>query len=122
MMKYKGYTATIEFDDEAELFHGEVTGISAVVTFQANNAIELKQTFQESVDDYLEWCAERKKEPDKPYSGNFQVRGTPELHKKVLNAASTRGKGLNVWVTEQLEKCADTALEDTLAIKKRNVG
>jgi predicted HicB family RNase H-like nuclease len=117
MMKYQGYTAAIEFDDKAELFHGEVAGISAVVTFQANNAVDLKQAFQESVDDYLEWCAEREKDPDKSFSGNFQVRGTPELHKKVLDAASARGKGLNAWVTEQLTKCADTALEDTLAIK-----
>ena len=26
MMKYKGYRATIRFDDEVDLSHGEVTG------------------------------------------------------------------------------------------------
>lgn len=117
MMKYKGYTATIEFDDEAELFHGEVAGINAVVTFQAADAIKLKQAFKDSVDDYLDWCVERGKDLDRPYSGNFQVRGTPELHKKVFDAASSRGKGLNAWVTEQLAKCADTTLHDTSAVK-----
>jgi predicted HicB family RNase H-like nuclease len=117
MMKFKGYSATIEFDDEAELFHGEVAGIEAVITFQANNAVELKQAFNESVDDYLSWCKERGKSPDKPYSGKFQVRGTPELHKKVFEAATSRGKGLNAWVTEQLAKCADKALHDILTVK-----
>lgn len=32
MMEYKGYTAKVEFDDEAEIFHGEVIGIRDVVT------------------------------------------------------------------------------------------
>jgi len=68
MMKYKGYTAAVEFDDEAELFFGEIAGIDAVVTFQANNAVELKQAFCDSVDDYMEWCVERGKALNKPYS------------------------------------------------------
>ena len=34
MMEYKGYTAKVEFDVEAEIFHGEVIGIKDVVTFQ----------------------------------------------------------------------------------------
>ena len=30
MMNYKGYRCTIRFDDEAEIFHGEVTGLRDV--------------------------------------------------------------------------------------------
>lgn len=37
-MEYKGYTAKVEFDDEAEIFHGEVLGIKDVVTFQGKSA------------------------------------------------------------------------------------
>ena len=116
-MKYKGYTASVELDDEAELFHGEIAGIAAVVTFQGKSAEELKQAFHDSVDDYIDWCAERGKEADKPYSGNFQVRGTPELHRKVLDAATAQGTSLNAWVTEQLGQCAEKALSDTTAVK-----
>ena len=117
MMKYKGYTASIEFDDEAEIFHGEVAGINAVITFQANNASDLKQEFKDSIDDYLDWCEERNKEADKPFSGNFPVRVTPELHKMVFCAATAQGKGVNAWVTEQLSKCAENALKDNVAVK-----
>ncbi|MDE0944145.1 MAG: type II toxin-antitoxin system HicB family antitoxin [Alphaproteobacteria bacterium] len=116
-MKFKGYTAGIEFDDEAELFHGEIAGINAVITFQANNAADLKMAFRESVDDYLDWCTARQKDPEKPFSGNFPVRGTPELHRMVFEAATARGKGLNAWVTEQLSVCAKNSLQDTLVIK-----
>jgi predicted HicB family RNase H-like nuclease len=33
----------------------------------------------ESVDFYLAWCAERGKTPEKPFSGKFMVRNSPEL-------------------------------------------
>lgn len=59
MLNYKGYIAHIEFDDEAELFHGEVINTRDVVTFQATTAHELKKEFIASVDDYLAFCAER---------------------------------------------------------------
>lgn len=65
-MKYKGYTAHIQFDDEAETFHGEVADVNASITFQADNAHDLKEIFKESIDDYLDWRSERQIEADKP--------------------------------------------------------
>ncbi len=43
MMEYKGYTATVWFDDQADLFHGEVLNIRDVVTFQGKTVKELKR-------------------------------------------------------------------------------
>jgi predicted HicB family RNase H-like nuclease len=119
MMKYKGYTASVEFDDEALIFHGEISGLNDVITFQAKDAKSLITSFQDSIEDYLDWCTERNKDPEKPYSGNFPVRGTPDFHKKVLQAASANGKGLNAWVVDQLDKCANNALRDTIAVKSK---
>ena len=34
MMQYKGYTGKVEFDSEADIFHGEVIGLRDVITFQ----------------------------------------------------------------------------------------
>ena len=59
-MEYKGYTGIVEFDDEAEIFHGEVANLRAVITFQGRSVDELREAFEGSVDDYLEWCAERR--------------------------------------------------------------
>lgn len=66
MMSYKGYTATVEFDDEAGILHGEVADITDVVTFQAASMDELRQEFRISVDNYLDYCAEHGREPDDP--------------------------------------------------------
>lgn len=103
-MEYKGYFANVEFDDDASIFHGEIINLRDVITFEGETAKELKQAFQDSVDDYLEFCAERGEDPDKPYSGKFVVRVEPELHKNITIEARKAGKSLNVWVSEAISK------------------
>ncbi|KIC73456.1 HicB family protein [Neochlamydia sp. EPS4] len=69
MMKHKGYTGHVVYDDEAKIFHGEVLGIRDVITFQGKTADELEQAFKDSVQDYLAFCAKRKEEPEKLFCG-----------------------------------------------------
>ena len=103
-MEYKGYFAKVEFDDEADIFHGEVINLRDVVTFQGETVDELRKAFHESVEDYLEFCAVRGEEPEKPYSGKFVVRVEPELHKSISIQAKKNGKSLNSWVHATLSK------------------
>lgn len=103
-MKYKGYESVVEFDDEAEIFYGEIINIRDVVTFQGKSVEELKQAFQDSVDDYLEFCQQRGEEPDKPFSGKFMVRINPQLHKVIALRARQEGKSLNSWIEQQLSE------------------
>ena len=42
MMEYKGYLGKIEFDDDANLFHGEVVNIRDVITFEGQSVDELR--------------------------------------------------------------------------------
>lgn len=103
-MHYKGYEATVEFDEDAEIFHGEVLNLRDVITFQASTARDLKQAFADSVEDYLDFCRSRGEEPEKPFSGQFVVRTEPVLHKAVSLAAKREGMSLNKWVTAALER------------------
>ncbi|HSW36152.1 MAG TPA: type II toxin-antitoxin system HicB family antitoxin [Candidatus Limnocylindrales bacterium] len=104
MMEYKGYYSKVAFDEDAYIFHGQVINIKDVITFEGITVDELKQAFQDSVDDYLEFCSERGEDPDKPYSGRFVVRIDPELHKSIAIEARGRGKSLNALVNEILSK------------------
>jgi predicted HicB family RNase H-like nuclease len=65
-MQYKSYLARIEFDDDTDIFHGEVINTRDVITFQGRSAHELKKAFKDSVKDYFAFCAERGEAPDKP--------------------------------------------------------
>jgi predicted HicB family RNase H-like nuclease len=108
MIEYKGYLSRIEFDDEANIFHGEVINIRDVITFQGESVDELRKAFEDSVEDYLAFCAEREEEPDKPFSGRFTVRLSPEQHRKVILAAEKAGKGIETWVEETLTQAASS--------------
>jgi len=103
-MEYKGYFAKVEFDEDADVFHGEVLNLRDVITFEGETVEELRQAFYDSVDDYLEFCAERGEDPEKPYSGKFVVRVEPELHKRIAIEARKRGISLNSLVGEALSK------------------
>lgn len=103
MMEYKGYLAHVEFDAEAEIFYGEVVNTRDVITFQGGSVGELRQAFEDSVEDYLAFCAERGEEPEKPFSGRFTVRLTPEGHRRVVLAAEKAGKDVATWTADVLD-------------------
>ena len=102
-MKYKGYSAHVEYDPEERVFAGRVEHIRDVVTFEASDVESLEREFHLSVDEYLEFCRERGAEPEKPYSGNYLVRMGPELHKSVASAAGRNGMSLNAWMVAAIE-------------------
>ena len=107
MMEYKGYFAKVEFIDDDNIFHGEIINLRDVITFEGETVKELKQAFQDSIDDYLDFCKQRGEDPEKPYSGKFVVRVEPELHKTITIEARKKGKSLNVWVKDALSKAID---------------
>ena len=102
MLKYKGYTGQVEFDDKAGIFHGEVLDLKDVITFQGKTVDELEQAFRDSIDDYLDFCAERNENPDKPFTGKLMLRLPPRLHRKVYVQAQHEGKSLNQWISDKL--------------------
>ena len=104
MLKYKGCTGYVEFDDESGILHGEMLDLRDVITFQGKSVEEIKRAFRESIDDYLEFCKERNEKADKPFSGRLMVRLPPRLHRKVFISARREGKSLNQWIAEKLDK------------------
>lgn len=109
MMEYKGYIGKVEYDDEAGIFHGEVVNLRDVITFAGESVPELRRAFQESVDDYLAFCAARSEPPEKPYSGTFTVRVAPEVHRAVSVQARMANKSLNSYVNDLLEQSLQQA-------------
>jgi len=102
-MIYKGYEAVVVYDEEAKILHGEVLHLMDVITFQADTPAEIEQAFHDSVDDYLEFCKENHRTPDKPYSGNIAVRISPNLHREVTYLARKNNESVNSFITHVLE-------------------
>lgn len=102
-MKYKGYTGSVEYDSEGRIFHGRLNGITDVITFQGDSVEALEADFRGAVEDYLEFCAERGMEAQRPCSGRFVLRLSADLHREASIAARTAGESLNAWVTGAIQ-------------------
>lgn len=103
MLKYKGYTGAVVYDDEADIFHGEVVGIRAVITFQGTTVKEIRQAFKDSIDDYLDWCKKRGKEPEKAHSGKINLRMPPDIYVRVSAQAAQEGLSINSYILKKLK-------------------
>lgn len=93
----------VEFDDDQHIFTGSVINTIDVITFQGESVKELETAFQDSVEDYLAWCKEDGVEPEKPYSGKFNVRFDPAVHQRAAIAAKKQGISLNRFVEKSVE-------------------
>ncbi|MCL2181306.1 MAG: type II toxin-antitoxin system HicB family antitoxin [Treponema sp.] len=103
MMNYKGYSGKADYDDDAEIFYGEVIGLRDVVTFRGASVKEMQKSFRDSIDDYLAFCKRMNKAPDVPASGKLILRIPPELHSYAAIMAKSEGKSLNSWVAEAVK-------------------
>ena len=95
LLEYKGYHAKIEFDSEDLVLRGKIEGIKDLVNFESTDISTVEEEFHAAVDDYLEFCKEVGKEPDKEYRGTFNIRISPDLHKKLAIVAMQNGDTLN---------------------------
>ncbi|MDP1620977.1 MAG: type II toxin-antitoxin system HicB family antitoxin [Bacteroidales bacterium] len=103
-IKYMDYIGSVSFSAEDEVFYGKIEYINDLITFESDNAHDLKKAFEESVDDYIAFCKEKGVNPDKPFKGSFNVRLKPALHKKAIQKAVQQGMSLNKFIETTLEK------------------
>jgi predicted HicB family RNase H-like nuclease len=101
---YKGYIGIATLDEDAGILHGEVVNTRDVITFEGTCVEEITQAFIDSVEDYLEFCAERGEQPERPFSGNLGLRMKPEVHQQAFIQAKLAGISLNEWINRAIEK------------------
>ena len=104
MLEYKGYHASIEFDSEDNIFIGEVFGIADSLNFHGSTVSELKEMFEQCIDNYLDLCQKTGKNPDKEFKGTFNVRIPPEMHKKAALEAAKQKITLNQYVLKAIDR------------------
>ena len=101
-MTYKGYIGTVEYSEEDDLLFGRIGGIRDIISYEGGSVAEIREAFEDAVDDYLKHCDAVCKEPDKPYSGKFVLRIDPALHARIAAKAMASGKSLNQYAADVL--------------------
>ena len=102
VMTVDSYQAKIEYDPEADLFRGEILGLTGGADFYGRNPKELRAEFRKSLEVFLAVCKEKGIEPRRSFSGKFNLRIPPELHEKLAIVAQAEGKSINALAQEAL--------------------
>ena len=104
ILQYKDFIGSVHFNAADEIFFGKIEGIDDLVSFEGNTVSELKQAFEEAVNDYVILCKEHGKKIEKSYKGGFNVRIAPELHKKAKLLSVMQGISLNQFVQTAVQQ------------------
>jgi predicted HicB family RNase H-like nuclease len=111
ILEYMGYYTKIEYSSEDRILHGRIEGIGDLITFQSAEATKIEEEFQNAIDDYLTFCEEVGKDPDKSYKGSFNIRINPDLHKKLAIKAFKNNESLNQTVENAIREYLKTTSE-----------
>ncbi len=103
-LKYKDFIGSVHFNDADNIFYGKVEGIDSLVSFEGKSVSELRQSFEEAVDDYLEICEQTGKQPMKSFNGTFNIRISPELHRRISEKCYALGIPINKIVRRAIER------------------
>lgn len=104
LMTVSGYHAKIEYDEELDLFRGEILGLNGGADFYGKNPKELRAEFKKSLQVFLDVCKDKGIEPRRQFSGKFNLRIPPELHERLAIEAQAQGKSINSLAQEALQQ------------------
>ncbi len=104
VLNYKGFIGSVHFSADDSVFYGKVEGITDLLTFEGETVKELTEAFHLMVDEHIRDRETDNVEPEKSYKGSFNVRLTPELHRRIAISAIMRGITINKYVYEALNQ------------------
>jgi predicted HicB family RNase H-like nuclease len=102
-LKYKGYTGSVEFNEDEDCLSGKVLGMMKdSITYEGKTVGELRTDFQNAIDSYFEGCQEMGIAPRKPYNGVLNIRIPSEIHGRVAMLADQQGISVNAFIREAI--------------------
>ncbi len=101
-LKYKGYVGSVAYSEADKVFFGKIEGIDGLGNYEGESVSELTDAFQEAVEDYIVFCEEHNRKPEKSYTGTFNVRIAPDTHRDIAHLAAEAGISINAFVRKAL--------------------
>ena len=101
-VQYKGYTASIEHSDEDACYVGRVMGMNRHrMAFHGDTIEETHSVFIETIDFYLDTCAEEGTEPERPSA--IIVLLPTNLYLEVSEKAERKGLTVPKLIAEAVQ-------------------
>ncbi len=106
LMVIQGHQALVQYDPDIELLRGEFLDLNGSADFYAADIKALRQEGEKSLKVFFEVCEEKGIHPEKNFSGKFNVRIDPGLHKSIAMVAKASNKSLNQLIADTLTAVA----------------
>jgi predicted HicB family RNase H-like nuclease len=103
VLTYKGFIGSVHFSAADDLFFGKVEGIDDLISFEGTSVQELKNAFHYVIDEHIKDCERENIPAQKSYKGSFNLRLSPDLHRRAAVAAKAHGSTLNAFVKGAIE-------------------
>ena len=104
ILNYKGFIGSVHFSADDNTFFGKIEGINDLITFEGESVKELTEAFHYMVDEHIIDCEAESIATEKSYKGSFNIRITPELHRRIAISAKMRGESINKFISEKLSQ------------------
>ena len=118
VLKYKNFIGSVEYNETDKILFGKVQGIRGLISYEGQNVDELEQDFRAGIDEYLEVCKEKGIEPQKSFTGAFNVRIPSDTHVQAVLEAQELGINLNAFVKSAIEEKLQTT---SVTMKRKKV-
>ena len=99
-LHYKDYIGSVFFSEEDAVFHGKVVGVSDSISFEGDSVKSLTEDFHNAVDEYLEFCTNVGKQPEK---SSFSIKISPELYDMAVIYANQERLPLNIFIEKAIK-------------------
>jgi predicted HicB family RNase H-like nuclease len=104
VLTYKGFIGSVHFSAEDGVFFGKVEGIDDLITFEGETVKDLTNAFYYVIEEHIKDCQKENIFLEKSYNGGFNIRISPDLHRKLAVTARSRGKSMNIFLNEVLSR------------------
>jgi len=110
VLTYKGYIGSVHFSADDNVFFGKIEGVNDLITFEGKTVQELKNAFCYMVNEHIKDCEAENIPVEKSYKGSFNIRLTPDLHRRAAIYAKIHGTTLNAFVKKSIEQSLEHAI------------
>ena len=93
----------LSFPKKMAFFMVRSWGIHSLISYEGESAKELLDDFHGAIDDYLETCKAEGKQPEIAFKGSFNIRLSPDLHKKLFIYTTAHQISMNKYIEDTLK-------------------
>lgn len=103
ILRYKGYTASVQFDADDGILVGIVLGIKDIIDFHGDSVETIRKEFKVAIDEYIKACKKLGREPNKPRQGKIVLALPIEIEAGLEQVVEETGKSAKALILDAVK-------------------